>query len=150
LQLGPQNVLGWFGEFHPRTLEALDVSGPLAGFELILESLPQPKARPTRTKPPLALSDLQAVTRDFAFVVDRKVEAARIARAAQQAEKKLIAGVSVFDVFAGEALGPDKKSVAIAVTLQPVEKTLTEAEIEAVSQKIVAQVAKATGATLRS
>jgi phenylalanyl-tRNA synthetase beta chain len=150
VQLGPQTVLGWFGEFHPATLEALGADGPLAGFEIILDAIPQPRARPTRTRPPLALSDLQPVRRDFAFVVDRKVEAAAILRAAEAADRKLVAGAAVFDVFAGEALGPAKKSIAIEVTLQPAERTLTDAEIEAVSQKIVAAVAKATGATLRS
>lgn len=150
LQLGPQNVLGWFGEFHPKALAALDVEGPLAGFELILDALPVPKGRATKTRPPLALSDFQPVRRDFAFVVDRAVEAAKILRAASQAEKKLIADISVFDVFEGPALGPGKKSVAVEVVLQPTEKTLTEAEIEAISARIVASVAKATGATLRS
>ncbi|MBB5753081.1 phenylalanine--tRNA ligase subunit beta [Prosthecomicrobium pneumaticum] len=150
IQLGPQTVIGWFGEFHPLTLEALDVAGPLAGFELILDRIPAPKARPTRTKPALALSAFQPVVRDFAFVVDRGVEAAKIVRAAEGADRKLVAEVAVFDLFEGAALGADRKSVAIAVTLQPTDRTLTEEEIDAVSAKIVAQVAKATGGTLRS
>jgi phenylalanyl-tRNA synthetase beta chain len=90
------------------------------------------------------------VTRDFAFVVGRDVAAGDILRAAQGAERQLIAGIDVFDVYEGQGIDPDKKSVAIAVTLQPTEKTLTDAEIEAVSQKIVSEVAKKTGATLRS
>ncbi len=93
-QIGPQNVLGHFGELHPRALEALDAAGPLVGFEVILDKIPEPKARPTRTKPPLELSPFQPVERDFAFVVDRAVKAADIVRAAQSADRKLITGVT--------------------------------------------------------
>ncbi len=150
IQLGPQTVIGWFGEFHPRTLAALDASGPLAGFEIILEAIPLPKAKPTRTKPPLAVSGFQAVTRDFAFVVDRAVEASRILRAAAAADRKLVAGAAVFDVFEGAAIGEGLKSVAIEVTIQPLDRTLTDADIDAVSARIVAEVGRATGATLRS
>ena len=149
IQLGPQTVIGWFGEFHPSTLEALDVAGPLAGFELILDQLPVPRARPTRTKPPLEAQPFQTVTRDFAFVVDRGVEAARLVKAALSADKALIAGAVVFDIFEGAALGADKKSVAIEVTLRPSDRTLTDQEIDAVSTRLVAQVAKATGGVLR-
>ena len=125
-------------------------TGPLAGFEVILDAIPAPRARATKTKPPLVLSDLQPVRRDFAFVVDRDVEAAKIVRAAEGADKKLIADVSVFDLFAGEAIGSGKKSLAIEVTLQPVERTLTDEEIDAVGKKIVAEVTKATGGVLRT
>ncbi|MET4635637.1 phenylalanine--tRNA ligase subunit beta [Kaistia defluvii] len=150
IQLGPQNIIGWFGELHPSVLEALDVSGPLVGFEILLDAIPVPRARPTKTKPPLELVPYQPVTRDFAFVVDRKVEAAKLVKAAQGADKALISSVSVFDVFEGAALGADKKSVAIEVTLRPTQKTLTDEEIEAVAAKIVAQVGKATQGVLRS
>ncbi|MGV8839834.1 MAG: phenylalanine--tRNA ligase subunit beta [Bauldia sp.] len=150
VQLGPKTVLGWFGEFHPATLEKLDMTGPVAAFVVILEALPAPKAKATKTKPPLDLPDLQAVRRDFAFVVDRGVEAARIVRAAEGADRKLIAGAQVFDVFEGPAVGEGRKSVAIEVTLQPSARTLTEADIEAVSARIIAETVKATGATLRS
>ncbi|MCX5520553.1 phenylalanine--tRNA ligase subunit beta [Kaistia defluvii] len=150
IQLGPQNIIGWFGELHPSVLEALDVSGPLVGFEILLDAIPVPRARPTKTKPPLELVPYQPVTRDFAFVVDRKVEAAKLVKAAQGADKALISSVSVFDVFEGAALGADKKSIAIEVTLRPTQKTLTDEEIEAVAAKIVAQVGKATQGVLRS
>jgi phenylalanyl-tRNA synthetase beta chain len=119
-------------------------------LEITLDALPAPKYRPTKIKPKLTLAEFQPVTRDFAFVVPRDVAAGDILRAAQGAERQLIAGIDVFDVYEGQGIDPDKKSVAIAVTLQPTEKTLTDAEIEAVSQKIVADVAKKTGATLRS
>jgi len=148
LKLGP-TVLGSFGEFHPAILERLDVSGPLAGFELILDAIPLPKAKPTKTKPPLALSDLQPVTRDFAFVVDRAVPAATILKAARTAERALVRGVTVFDIFESDALGAGKKSVAIEVTLQPKERTLTDDEIVKIGQKIVAEVGRATGGALR-
>ncbi len=149
IQLGPKNILGVFGELHPSVLEALDADGPIVGFEAILEALPAPKARATRTKPPLDLVDLQPVRRDFAFVVDRTVPAANIIRAAENADRKLVTGVAVFDLFEGASLGTDKKSIAIEVTLQPTERTLTDAEIDAAAEKIVADVAKATGAALR-
>ncbi|MCT7378526.1 phenylalanine--tRNA ligase subunit beta [Chelativorans salis] len=150
IKLGPKIVLGTFGEFHPKTLEALDVSGPLCGFEVFIDAIPEPKARATRTKPRLDLSPFQAVKRDFAFVVDRAVEAGTLTRAAASADKKLISDVSVFDVFAGAALGPDKKSIAIEVTIQPVERTLTDEDFEAVAGRIVENVGKQTGGVLRS
>ncbi len=150
IRQGPKTVIGSFGELHPKVLEVLDADGPLAGFELILEAIPAPRAKPTKTRAVLALSDFQPVRRDFAFVVDRDVTAAAIVRAASGADRKLVAGVSVFDLFEGAAIGEGRKSVAIEVTLQPTEHTLTDQEIEAVAAKVVAEVAKATGGTLRS
>ncbi|MFL5029719.1 MAG: phenylalanine--tRNA ligase subunit beta [Xanthobacteraceae bacterium] len=150
IQIGPQNVLGYFGELHPRTLEALDAEGPLVAFEVILDKIPEPKARATRVKPALDLSPFQPVERDFAFMVDRAVKAGDIVRAAQNADRKLITNVTVFDVYEGAGIDPDKKSIAIAVTLQPRDKTMTDEEIDAVAAKIVAEVAKRTGGTLRA
>ncbi|MBE7182977.1 MAG: phenylalanine--tRNA ligase subunit beta [Methylobacterium mesophilicum] len=149
IKLGPKNVLGTFGEFHPRVLEALDVSGPLAGFEVFLDVIPEPKAKPTRTKPRLDLSPFQGVSRDFAFVVDRAVPAGEVSKAALAADRKLVTGVEVFDIFEGVSLGENKKSVAIAVALQPTERTLTDEDFEALSEKIVSNVAKQTGGVLR-
>ncbi|PWJ80224.1 phenylalanyl-tRNA synthetase beta subunit [Pseudaminobacter salicylatoxidans] len=149
IKLGPKTVLGTFGEFHPRTLEALDVSGPVAGFEVFIDAVPEPKAKPTRTKPKLELSAFQAVKRDFAFVVDKAVEAGTLTRAAAGADKKLITGVSVFDVFEGASLGEGKKSVAIEVSIQPVERTLTDEDFEALAARIVENVKKQTGGALR-
>ncbi|MCD6071292.1 MAG: phenylalanine--tRNA ligase subunit beta [Microvirga sp.] len=150
LQFGPKNVVGAFGEVHPKVLKALDLKGPLVAFELNLDALPPPKAKPTKMKPKLTLPDFQPLTRDFAFVVGRDVAAGDIVKAAQAAERQLIVGVDVFDIYEGTGIDPDKKSVAIAVTLQPTEKTLTDVEIEAVSAKIVGEVSKKTGAVLRS
>jgi phenylalanyl-tRNA synthetase beta chain len=149
LQFGSKNVVGAFGEVHPKILKALDVKGPLVAFEITLDNLPPPKYRPTKIKPKLQLSEFQPVTRDFAFVVARDVAASDILKAAQAAERQLIADIDVFDVYEGAGIDPDKKSVAIAVTLQPTAKTLTDAEIDAVSAKIVAEVSKKTGAVLR-
>jgi phenylalanyl-tRNA synthetase beta chain len=148
LMLGPKNRLATFGEIHPRVLAAMDVEGPLAAFEVDLDAIPLPKAR-TAARPALVASDLPAVRRDFAFVVAEEVAAEQIVRAAQGADRSLVESVSVFDVFTGAAIGEGSKSVAIEVTLQPRERTLTEPEIEAASVKIVAAVEKATGATLR-
>ncbi len=150
LQFGPKNMVGWFGEIHPRVMKALDLKGLLVAFEITLDALPLPRYKPTKVKPALALSDLQPVSRDFAFVVKRDVAAADIVKAAQGAERKLIAGIDVFDIYEGVGIPDDAKSIALAVRLQPVERTLTDAEIEAVSAKIVAEVGKRTGATLRT
>jgi phenylalanyl-tRNA synthetase beta chain len=150
LQFGPRTIVGAFGELHPRILKALDAKGPLVAFEISLDTLPLPKYRPTKMKPKLALSGLQPVRRDFAFVVGRDVAAGEVVRAAENAERALIAGVTLFDIYEGQGIDPDKKSLALEVTLQPAERTLTDAEIEAVSAKIVAAVAKKTGAVLRS
>jgi phenylalanyl-tRNA synthetase beta chain len=149
LQFGPKNIVGWFGELHPRALEALDVSGPLVAFEIVLDDIPAPKARPTKAKGKLDISEFMPLERDFAFIVDRAVRAGDILRAAQGAERALIADASVFDVYEGAGVPEGKKSVAISVTLQPREKTLTDTEIDAVAGKIVAEVSKKTGATLR-
>jgi phenylalanyl-tRNA synthetase beta chain len=150
IQIGPQNVLGYFGELHPGALEALDAEGPLVAFEVILERIPEPKARATRAKPALELSPFQPVERDFAFVVERNVKAADIVRTAQSADRKLIIGVTVFDVYEGPGIEAGKKSIAIAVTIQPRDKTMTDAEIEALAGKIVAEVGKRTGGVLRA
>jgi phenylalanyl-tRNA synthetase beta chain len=156
LRLGP-NVLAWFGEVHPRVLRRLGLKGPAAAFEVFLERVPAPragkagaKAASGKAKPPLILSPFQPVVRDFAFVVDEAVSADALVRAAAGADKALISEVSLFDVYRGKGVAADKKSLAIAVTLQPTEKTLTDPEIEAVSQKIVDKVAKATGGQLRT
>ena len=149
IQIGLQNVLGHFGELHPSALEALDAAGPLVAFEVILDRIPEPKAKATRAKSALDLSPFQPVERDFAFVVERNVKAADIVRAAASADRKQIAGVSVFDVYEGKGIAADKKSIAIAVTIQPRDKTMTDAEIEVLAAKIVAEVNKRTGGVLR-
>ena len=93
IQIGPQNILGHFGELHPRVDRGVKAEGPLVGFEVILEKIPEPKARPTRAKPLLELSPFQPVERDFAFIVDNAVKAADIVRAAQNVDKKLVSNV---------------------------------------------------------
>ena len=149
IQIGPQNVLGHFGELHPRVLAALKAEGPLVAFEVILEKIPEPKGKATRAKPLLELSPFQPVERDFAFVVDAGVKAGDLVRAAQNVDRKLITAVTVFDVYEGKGVEPGKKSIAIAVTMQPRDKTMTDAEIDALGQKIVAEVGKKTGGVLR-
>ena len=149
IRLGPKTVLANFGEIHPRILKAMDVAGPMAAFEIYLGGVPMPKGNRGPARPALALSPFQSVSRDFAFIVENSVEAGALMRAAGSADNRLIADVTVFDVFTGGALGEGKKSIAIAVTLQPTEATLTDAEIEAVSDKIVANVTKQTGGVLR-
>jgi len=150
IKLGPKIVLGHFGEFHPKVLEALDVSGALCGFEVTIDAMPEPKKKATRTKPALELSPFQAVKRDFAFVVDRSVEAGAILKAALSADRKLVTGVNVFDIFEGASVGEGKKSVAIEVVIQPAERTLTDEDFEVLTGKIIANVTKNTGGVLRA
>ncbi|WP_372398121.1 phenylalanine--tRNA ligase subunit beta [Azospirillum sp. HJ39] len=149
LRLGP-TVMARFGEIHPSVLEALGVKGPVVGFEAMLDAVPLPKKKGGTAKPMVQLSAFQPVERDFAFVVDRKVEADRILRAAKGADKALIKDVAVFDIYEGPGVGEGRKSIAVSVTYQPTTATLTEEAIEAVGQKIVASVLKATGGALRS
>jgi phenylalanyl-tRNA synthetase beta chain len=150
IQIGPQNILGHFGELHPRMLEALGADGPLLAFEIILDRIPDPRRKATRAKPVLELSAFQPVSRDFAFIVDRSVRAGDIVRTAQAADRTLITDVTVFDVYQGKGIDDGKKSIAIAVTIQPREKTLTDQEIDAIGARIVAEVVKKTGGTLRA
>ncbi len=146
--LGPKKVLGIFGEVHPKILQAMDVKGPAMAFTLWPAEVPLPR-KSGATRPALQISDLQAVERDFAFVVNADVEALTLVNAAMGADKALIDEVRVFDEFIGGALGEGKKSLAITVRLQPTDKTLKDADIEAVGAKVVEKVTKATGGTLR-
>ena len=147
--LGPKKVLGVFGELHPKVLRAMDIKGPAVGFTLWPEEIPQPKTRAI-ARPALVLQELQPVERDFAFVVDTAVEALTLVNAASGADKALIADVRVFDQFVGGSLAEGTKSLAITVRLQPIGATLKEADIEAVSAKIIDKVTKATGGVLRA
>jgi phenylalanyl-tRNA synthetase beta chain len=148
LRLGP-NVLAYFGELHPAVLRRLGSGAATVGFEVFLDHVPTPKAKAGRTRPALNASPFQPVARDFAFVVDTDIAADSVVRAAQGADKGMITQVGVFDLFEGKSLGEGRKSIAISVTLQPTDRTLTDADIEAVSAKIVANVEKRTGGTLR-
>ena len=149
LRLGPKTVLAAFGEIHPEVLAALDVAGPAAAFEVYLDALPRDKKKGV-ARSALKVADLLAVRRDFAFVLDRDVAAQEVVKAVLAADKKLISGVNVFDLFEGASLGAGKKSLALEVTLQPTDKTLTDEEIEAVAARVVAEVKKVTGGEIRS
>jgi phenylalanyl-tRNA synthetase beta chain len=146
LRQGPKTVLATFGELHPKTRAVLDLPGAAVAFEAFLDAIAEPKRRKTGAPD---LPAFQPVRRDFAFLVDAGIAAENLLRAARNADKALIAEVLLFDRYAGEKLPEGKVSLAIQVTLQPRERTLTDAEIEAACQKAVAAVAKATGATLR-
>jgi phenylalanyl-tRNA synthetase beta chain len=147
LRLGP-TVLGAFGELHPAVIEAFDARAPIAGFEVFLDAVPEPRA--AHAKPAPQLSVFQPIERDFAFVVDRDLPAETLLRAARGVDRKLVAEIRLFDVYEGAGLPPGKKSLAITIRLQPVDHTLTDAEIEGFSQRLVAQIEKATGGHLRS
>ncbi len=148
LRLGPK-VLAWFGELHPRIARDMDVDGPVAAFEIFLDNIPEARKKAGSAKPLLTLSAFQPVHRDFAFIVDEAVAAGDVVRAVRGAERDLIVDVTVFDVYRGKGVADGKKSLAIAVTLQPVEATMTDAEIDAIAAKIVAAVTKQTGGELR-
>lgn len=149
VKLGPKSTLAEFGELHPRMLKALDAPGPVYGFELLLDALPEARRKAGKTRPALQSSTLMPLRRDFAFVIPRDRPAGELRSAVQSADKALIAGVHVFDVYEGAGVPEGSKSVALEVTLQPRDKTLTDAEIEAVSAKVIAAAAKLR-ATLRS
>jgi phenylalanyl-tRNA synthetase beta chain len=141
-------VIAQFGELHPKVVAAFDVKGPAGGFELFLDGLPEAKSK-GKARPVFQPSPLQAVERDFAFVVDVNVAASEIVKAVKLADRALIDDVTVFDVYEGKGIGEGKKSLALAVSILPKQATLTDIEIEALAQKIVAAAMKL-GATLRS
>ena len=147
LTLGPKNLLAEFGELHPRVAKAFGLSGRVAVAEIFLDAVPEGKAK--RSRPAFVPPALQAVTRDFAFLVDKDVPAADLVRACASADKKVITGARLFDRFAGGGLPKGKVSVAIRVTMQPGDQSFTDAELSALSEKVVAAATKATGAELR-
>ena len=149
LQLGPKNILGYFGELHPKVLKALGVKGRVVAFELFVENVPMPKKKgPGR--PLLNASSFQSVERDFAFLLDADVQSEAIVKAARNVDRNLISDVTIFDLYAGKGIEDGKKSIAFSITLQPTKATLTEEEIDGVCKKVVAAVEKATGGSLRA
>jgi phenylalanyl-tRNA synthetase beta chain len=148
LRLGP-NVLAYFGEIHPAILDEMGIKTSVSGFEVFLQNIPEPKKKGTE-KTLLKIEPLQAVSRDFAFLVESKVNAEDIVKAAKSADKNLITDAYIFDVYTGKGIDPGKKSIAFAVTIQPREKSLTDAELEEISKKIIGAVIAKTGGTLRS
>ena len=148
IRLG-KNVLAYFGELHPSILKALDIKTNVVAFEVFLENIPAPRDGKSKAKKKLELSQLQAVEKDLAFVVAKNVPAINIYTAAKTADRDNISDVRIFDVYEGENLPEDKKSIAITVTFQPKDKTYTDAELEALMNKVINEVSKKTGATLR-
>jgi phenylalanyl-tRNA synthetase beta chain len=149
LTLG-KNTVAVFGELHPRVVRELGAEAPIYAFEAFVEAIPDGRRKAAKTRPAAKLSPLMPLSRDFAFVLPRSTPAGELTRAVAGADRTLIAGVRVFDVYEGTGIAQHEKSVAIEVTLQPVERTLTDQDIEAVSAKILAAAAKAVGARLRS
>lgn len=149
LRLG-KNVLAYFGEIHPGLLEELDIKGPVCAFEVFLENIPAPKKKGGAARPLLELAALQPVQRDFAFIVDQDTAAEDLIRAVRGVDKKLVADVTIFDVYSGKGVEDGKKSIALNVTLQPQEQTLTDKDLEQVSEKIIGNVENKTGGKLRA
>jgi phenylalanyl-tRNA synthetase beta chain len=147
IRLGPKTVLAHFGEIHPRLMRVLDLKGPAMGFEVYLDAVPPARAKAQGGFRPSAF---QPVERDFAFLVDEAVTAEQVLRAVRGSDRKLVSDVRLFDVYTGAGVPEGKKSLALTVTLQPVEATLTEAALDAVTKQITAQVAKLTGGSLRA
>lgn len=144
LRLG-KAALAFFGEIHPSMLKMLDVQGPVVGFELFVQEIPAAKKKKSTARKKLEVSEYQSSTRDFAFIVDEKMQAQDVLRAVTGADKNLIEEVSLFDVYQGKGVEEGKKSLAISIRIQPKDHTLTEAELEAVSAKVVAAVSKLGG-----
>jgi phenylalanyl-tRNA synthetase beta chain len=148
VRLGPKTVLAHFGDVHPATARMMDLSGPVAAFEVFVSDLPAEKKR-QRARGALALQNLLPVRRDFAFVVDRNVSAGDLVKAVLASDKAMVVGANVFDVYEGKGIADGKKSLAVEVTVQPADKTLTDGEIEALSVKIIGEVKRATGGDIR-
>ncbi len=148
LRLG-KNILAYFGEIHPAILEEMDIKTPLVGFEVFLENIPAPRQKSGTEKSFLKLEPLQPLNRDFAFLVDDKIAVEDVLRAAKAADKKLIKEASIFDIYTGKGVDEGKKSVALNITIQPQDETLTDAQIEEISQKVIALIQDKTGGTLR-
>ncbi len=149
LKMG-KNIIAYFGEIHPQIIDDIDVKAPVVGFEIFINNIPVPRKKKSTAKKLLQLSQFQPVNRDFAFIVDENVLAGDIERAAKSSDKKSIISVNIFDVYQGKGVEEGKKSIAINVTLQPIEKTFTDEEIEQISAKIIDNVSKRTGASLRA
>ncbi len=150
LRMGPKNVLASFGELHPRVLKAMGIDSRIVAFEIWPEAIPAPRKKSvSKAKAALTLSDFMPVTRDFAFIVPDATAANDVLRAAKGADKQLITDVTLFDVYQGKGVDEGHKSFAIEVTLSPKEATLTDKDIDAVSNKIIAGVMKV-GGRLRS
>lgn len=149
LQLGPKNVIVEFGALHPRVLKALDADGPMLGFEIVLDSVPEPRGKSGKARGAADLPNLMPLSRDFAFLMDEAKAVGDLTRAVAGADKALIADVRVFDVYRGQGVPEGQKSVAIEVEIQPRAATLAEAEIEILTAKITSAATKA-GGTLRS
>ncbi len=144
-----KNVVAYFGEIHPQILKVFDIKTPVVAFELYMDNVPQARAK-SKSQKLLKMSNLMPLTRDFAFIADKNVEAGKLMAAIQNVDKEKITNVALFDVYAGDKLPEDKKSIAVQVTIWPTEKTMTDKEIEILSTQIVNMVKKSTGAELRS
>ena len=148
LKLGPKVTVGHFGAIHPGVLKAMGVDGPMFGFELNLNALPQMKTKPTKTKPVLQRADLTPIRRDLAFLVDESVPAADLVKHATGTDKQLIVSADVFDVYQGKGVPEGQKSVAFEMTIQPRDK-MTDEDIQGLMDRVVASVAKGAGGVLR-
>jgi len=142
-----KNLVGYFGEIHPLIAKKYDLKNRVNAFEIFVDALPQTQKSSTRKA--FTINDLQLVERDFAFLVNKDQAIGELIKTIANCDKQLIKEVNIFDIFSGKNIAEDKKSVALRVKIQPLEKTLTSEEIDAISKKIIEAVEKFYGATLR-
>ena len=148
LALG-KNIIGYFGELHPKIIQSYSLNNNAVGFELFIDNIPLSKPKFGR-KGNLQVSDYQSVTRDFAFIIDQNIMVDSIIRSISQVDKKLIKDINIFDIYAGKGIEDGKKSVAFSVTIQASDHTLADSEIEQLCQKIIETISQNTKGTLRS
>ncbi len=143
--------LAYFGEIHPAITKSMDFKDKnIFGFEIFLKNIPEPNKKLRQTKKSFKASDYQKSERDFAFVVDKIFKIGALEKIIREVDETLIQSVTTFDVYQGDNIPKDKKSVAISVTLQAIDKTLTENDLEQISKRIIDTVSEKTGATIRS
>ena len=151
LNAGKENVAAYFGELHPSIIKSIDMkTNVLVGFEIFLENLKQPKKTLNDQKSKYSVSDFQKSERDFAFIIDKKVDAQDLIKIISNVDKKLIQGVKIFDLYEGDNIPQDKKSIALNVTIQSDEKTLKDKDLEDLNNLIIKSVEEKTGAKIRS
>ena len=149
LRLG-KNVLAYFGELHPSVTKKIGLKQRVYAFEVYMDNIPLPRDAQSKAKKKLELSQFQPVDKDLAFVVDKKVKAIDVITAAKTADRNTITDVRIFDLYEGENLPEDKKSIAISVTFQPQEKTFSDQELDVLMKKVEMAVCNKTGGQLRS
>jgi len=143
-----QDIIANFGEIHPEICDYFGLNKSVIGFEIFYEKIPLPK-RNKISRPMLKISNLQPVTREFAFLVDEKVVSEKITQVVKSVNKDLITDVIILDIYKGEKIPQDMKSIAIKITIQPIQETLTDSALEEISTTIINAIEKKLSGSLR-